>query len=109
MRAIIVGPDDDGFIAALEEHGVETTRVVGHGTGDSLDEAGVADADLLVLTDVGEATAVPIAKELNPDVRVVIYASETMPEFVRGQVDLSVAPDVLGPDVVAEELAGTGA
>jgi len=47
----------------------------------------------------------PIAKEAAPGVRAVIYAPDTMPEFVRGQVDLAVDPAVLSPDVVADELA----
>lgn len=107
MYAILVGPDRE-LGAALSAQGIETTRLDGHATGDSLSAAGVAGADLLVITDVGEATAIPVARETNPGVRVVIYAPETMPEFVRGQVDLAVAPGVLDPDVIAEELAGAG-
>lgn len=103
MNAIIVGPDN-GLEATFDTHGIETTRI-DLGSADALRAAGIADAVLLVVTDVGEATAIPIAKDENPDVRVVIYSAETMPEFVRGQVDLSVAPDLLDPDVVAEELA----
>ena len=108
MYAILVGPDRS-LEAALRDQGVETTRLAEHATGDSLADAGVADADLLVITDVAEATAIPVAREVNPDLRVVIYASETMPEFARGQVDLAVAPDVLAPDVIAEELSGANA
>ena len=107
MYAILVGPDRE-LETALRDQGVETTRLEEPATGESLDDARVADADLLVVTDVAEATAVPIAREANPDVRIVIYAPETMPEFVRGQVDLAVAPGVLSPDVIAAELAGNG-
>ena len=108
MKAIIVGPDR-GLEAALSAEGFETARIDGFGTGANLEEAGISGADLLVLTDVSEATAVAVAKDLNPDVRVVIYSPETMPEFVRGQVDFAVAPDLLAPDVLAEELAGAAA
>mgnify|MGYP001027511546 CR=1 FL=1 len=107
MYAILVGPDRE-LEAALRDHGVETARLDGNATGESLADARVADADLLVVTDVAEATAVPIAREANPGVRVVIYSPETMPEFVRGQVDLAVAPGVLSPDAIAAELAGDG-
>lgn len=103
MNAIIIGPDN-GLEAAFEQQGIETRRI-DLGTADALRDAGIDEAGLLVLTDVGEATAVPIAKDENPDVRVVIYSEETMPEFVRGQVDLSVAPDVLSPTIFVEELA----
>lgn len=108
MHAIILGPDGD-LAGALEDEGFETTHIDGYGTREALAAAGVETADLLVLTDVDEATAVPIAKEANPDIRVVVYADRSMPEFVRGQVDLAVAPDVLDVAVIAEELAGTNA
>lgn len=105
MYAILVGPDRE-LGAALRAQGVETVRLEEHATGESLAEAGVEDADLLVVTDVAEATAIPVARDVNPRLRVVIYAPETMPEFARGQVDLAVAPGVLDPDVIAEELVG---
>jgi len=104
MNAILVGPDRD-LADALESVGVSVTRVDGRGTGGALDDAGVADADLLVVTDVDEATAIPIAKEAAPGIRAVIYAPDTMPEFVRGQVDLAIDPAVLSPEAVADELA----
>lgn len=103
MNAIIVGPDN-GLASAFETQGITATRIE-YGSADALREAGIAEAVLLVVTDVDEATAIPIAKDENPDVRTVIYTEATMPEFVRGQVDLAVAPALLSPDVVAEELA----
>jgi len=108
MKAILVGTDHD-LEAALDGQGVETVAIDGAATRDSLLAAGVESADVLIVTDVGESTAIPIAREANPDVRIVVYSPESMPEFVRGQVDLAVAPGVLEPDVVAEELAGAGA
>jgi Trk K+ transport system NAD-binding subunit len=108
MNVILVGPDR-GLGDALESAGVAVSRIDGAGTGSALRDAGIAEADLLVVTDVGEATAIPIAREGNPGIRVVIYASDTMPEFVRGQVDLAVDPDLLGPEVVASAIAGDGA
>jgi len=107
MNAILVGPDR-GLGDALESVGATLSRIDDAATGSTLAEAGVETADLLVVTDVGEATAVPIAKEKHPDIRVVIYAPDTMPEFVRGQVNLAIDPDLLSPDVVATELAGNG-
>lgn len=103
MYVVFVGPDRD-LGAALESGGAELARVDGLANGDALRTAGIETADLLVLTDVGEATAVPVARELNPSLRVVVYAPDTLPEFVRGQVDLAVSPAVLSPAVVAEEL-----
>ncbi|NIS33779.1 MAG: CTP synthetase, partial [Actinobacteria bacterium] len=58
MYVVLIGPDR-GLATALADSGVEIERVNGVGSGDALREAGVEAADLLVLTDVGEATAVP--------------------------------------------------
>ncbi|MFB6129925.1 MAG: CTP synthetase [Salinigranum sp.] len=105
MKALVSGPDDRGLGDALAALGVETIRIEGPATRDSLAEAGLADADLFVLTDMSDASAIPVAKDRNPDVRVVAYSTDSLPEFARGQADLAVDPDLLGPDVVAEELA----
>lgn len=105
-RAIIAGPDPEGLADALANAGSAVERLEGVLTAEALEAAGVADADLLVLTEAAEATAIPVAKDLNADVRVVFYSHDSLPEFAKGQADLAVDPDLLGPDVVAEELVG---
>ena len=105
-RAIIAGPDR-GIEAALTDLDVPTVRLNGLATGESLDEAEVGTAALLVITDVEEATAVPVAKDRNPNIRIVFYTNDSIPDFVKGQLDLAVDPDLLGPDVVAEEVVGS--
>jgi hypothetical protein len=107
MNAIVTGPDRN-LRDALEAQGVEVTTLEGVVTREDLLEAGVTEADLIVITDVGEASAVPVARKDNPDIRVVIYDEETMPEFLRSQADLAVDPDLLDPETVAEELARNG-
>ncbi|ELZ38724.1 DUF7126 family protein [Halorubrum tebenquichense] len=102
--AVVAGPDERGLGEELAALGVEITRIDGLVTRAKLDAAGIADADLFVLTDVEEATGIPVAKELNPDVRIVTYASRSLPEFVATVADLAVDPDLLGPGTVAEEL-----
>ncbi|KAB1193751.1 CTP synthetase [Haloferax sp. MBLA0076] len=102
--AIVAGTDPDGLGEALEAEGATVVRVVGIASADSLGEAGIDDADLLVLTDMDDATAISVAKEVNPDVRVVTYSRDSLPEFAKGQADLAVDPELLGVDVVAEEL-----
>ncbi|WP_117594639.1 DUF7126 family protein [Haloprofundus halophilus] len=104
MKAILCGPDENGLADALTDEGVELTRIDGVVTRPALEDAGVVDAALVVLTDVAEATAIPLAKELNPDVRVVVYANQSLPEFAKGQADLAVDPKLLSASVVAEEL-----
>ena len=106
MKVVFAGHDDDGLLERLEGEGNEVTFVEDIATRPALEEAGIVDADLFVLTDVGQATAVPIAKDLNDGLRVVIYSRDSLPEFASAQVDLAVDPDLLGPDAVAEELSG---
>ncbi len=52
----------------------------------------------------GQATSIAAATDLNPDLRVVVYAEGSLPDFASRQTDLVVDPDLLGSDAVAEEL-----
>lgn len=103
-HVIVTGPDEHDLTAELEAHGAVVARINGIVNGETLDEAGIEDSAILVLTDLGEASAIPVAKERNPGVRAVSYSHQTLPEYVKGQADLAVDPDLLSPDVVAEEL-----
>jgi 3-hydroxy-3-methylglutaryl CoA synthase len=105
MKAIVVGPDDDGLGDALEAEGVEVTRILEVATRPALESAGVTDADALVLTQTAGATAIPVARDINDGVRIVVYAEDDLPDFARGQADLIVDPRLLSVDAVAEELA----
>jgi len=104
ISAVVAGPDTENLGDALESLGVAVTRIDGAVTGGSLEDAGIADAALFVLTDLSEATGIAVAKEHNPDVRAVVYARETLPEFARGQTDLAVDPELLSARAVADEL-----
>lgn len=103
--AIVAGPDPEGLVDALETEGLAVRRITDVVSGETLREADIDDADLLVLTDVAEATGISVAKDRNPDVRAVVYSRESLPEFAKGQTDLAVDPALLAADVVAEELA----
>ena len=103
MKVVLAGPDR-GLVDSFEEHGASVAHVEGIVTAEKLVDAGIRDADVFVLTDVEEATSIPIAVEENPEVRVVVYSRDTVPEFVRGQLDLAIDPALLDPDVVVEEL-----
>lgn len=102
--AVFAGPDSDGLGEALAGNGVDVSYVEGMASRPKLEEAGIHDAELLVLTDVGQATAVPIAKDINEDLRVVFYTGEGLPEFVSAMKIIKMDPALLGPDAVAEEL-----
>ena len=55
--AVFAGPDSDGLGTALDENGVDVSYVEGMASRPKLEEAGIHDAALFVLTDVGQATA----------------------------------------------------
>lgn len=102
--AIVTEPDDGDIGPALQREGLTVTRVSGVLTRPALEEAGIVRASLFVLTDLEQATAIPIAKDLNHDLRTVIYARGSIPEFVRGQLDFALDPRLVDATVVAEEL-----
>ena len=103
--AIVAGPDPKGLGDALEAEGVGVVRIADTVSAATLEEAGIKAADLLVLTDVAEATGISVAKEQQPDIQAVVYSRESLPEFAKGQADLAIDPALLAADVVAEELA----
>lgn len=103
MHAIIVGPDN-GLAEQLRERGAEITTIDGLADRPTLEEAGIVDADLFVVNDVSQATAIPIARDVNEDLRIVVYSHDSVPEFVRGRALLVVDPELLDPETVAEEL-----
>ncbi len=105
--AIVSGPDENAIADALDGEGVDVTRLEDHPTQEALKTAGIADVDLYVFTDFVDATSVPIVRDLTDDVRIVAYASGSVPEFVRGQLDLAIDPRVMDARIVSEELAGT--
>jgi len=102
--AVIVGPDEHDVAEALEEEGfaVTTTAI---GNRPALEEAGIHEAEVYVLTDIDQATSITVAHDLNDAVRVVVFADGTLPEFATRQTDLLVDPALLDARAVAEELA----
>ncbi|WP_158854083.1 CTP synthetase [Halorhabdus sp. CUG00001] len=103
MKVIVAGVDDTEIASAIEEEGHDVTTV-DVGTGESLADAGIVEAETYVLTEMSQATSIAVAKDHNPDVRVVVYAEGSLPEFATRQADLVVDPRLLDPEAVAEEL-----
>ncbi len=104
--AVVAGPDSDGLGDALEAQGMTVNRVDGIANLPALEDAGIEQAELYVLTDVGQATSIPVVVDLVGEIRVVVYSRESLPEFAKGQADLLIDPDLLDATTVAEELAG---
>jgi Trk K+ transport system NAD-binding subunit len=103
-NVVIAGDDPDGIGRELEDRGATVRYAEGTANRSALEAAGITEADTLVLTDAGLATSVTVAVDCNPDLRVVIYARDSVPEFIKGQAGHIVDPALLDPDTVAEEL-----
>ncbi len=103
-EVVVAGGDPDGVGDALEARGAVVRQAAGTANRPALEEAGIVEADTFVITDAGLATAVPIAKDLNPEVRIVMYCRDAVPEFVKGQAGHIIDPDVLDPATVADEI-----
>lgn len=103
-NAIVIGPDTDGLGDALNDAGISTSHVEGTASRNELVEADLETADLLAVTDAGLATSIPIAREANPDIRVIVYDRDSIPEFARATAGLIVDPDLMNPETIAEEL-----
>ena len=108
MHVIVGGPDEDGIADALEAEGATVNRITGVISRPALEAAGIVDAELYVLTDLEQATTVPIAHSLtdNDDLRSVTYDRRSIPEFITRQLDLAIDPELMDPSIVAEELVG---
>ena len=104
MRAVFAGSDHAGLAAALRAEGVDVTTIDGIATRPALEDAGIVDATLFVLTDVGQATAIPIARDLTDELRIVVYSRDSLPDFVSAQEVMALDPDLLDPETVADEL-----
>jgi len=104
MKAILVGPDENGLGDALSAEGVEISHIEEMANRPALEEAGITEADALILTETDGATVISIAKDINEDVQVVVYTDDNLPDFARRQADLIVDPQLLSAEAVAEEL-----
>ena len=103
MNVIVAGTDDHDIAGAIaaEGHHIERVDVANRPT---LESAGIVDAAVFVLTEVEQATAISVAKDLNPGLKVVVYADGSLPDFARGQADLMLDPALFEPGDVAAEL-----
>jgi hypothetical protein len=103
MNVIVAGHDESDIAAAIEGAG-HAVSLVDVANRPALEEAGVHEADAYVLTEIEQATTISVAKDLNPDLKVVVYAGGSLPDFATRQTDLMVDPALLDPEAVAAEL-----
>lgn len=107
MNAIVIGSDEDGLGDALDVSGVSVTYAEGTASREQLLDAGIETADLLIVTNSVLATSIPVAREITPDLRVVAYVHDSLPEFARATAGLIVDPELIAPETVADELIST--
>jgi len=100
MKIVTVGYEEGAD--ALREAGHDVSGTDGFGT-EALREAGVAEADAVVIGS-GYPTQVVVAKDINPDVRVIVVA-DNVPDFVRGNADLILSEEIAEslPDALETE------
>jgi len=103
MNVVIVGADETAIGQAVREEG-HTVTVADVGNRPGLEDAGIHEADIFLLTEMAQATSIAVAKDLAPDVRVIVYAEGSLPDFATRQADLVVDPALLEPATVAAEL-----
>lgn len=103
MSVIVAGEDPEDIAAAIEAEDFEVARV-DIANRPALEDAGVVDATAYVLTEMEQATSISVAKDLNPEFRVVVYAEGSLPNFALAQADLILDPDLFDPEDVAAEL-----
>ncbi|SNR44916.1 DUF7126 family protein [Halorubrum vacuolatum] len=104
LTMLVVGDDPHGLGEELEALDVTITRVAVPVTGETMTDAGLADAAVVVVTEMSEAAALAVAKEHNPAVRAVTYSGRSLPAYAARVTDLAVDPDLVPVGVVAEEL-----
>tara|TARA_B100000686_G_C16425322_1_gene779298 strand:+ start:329 stop:655 length:327 start_codon:yes stop_codon:yes gene_type:complete len=65
----------------------------------------ILNADLLVITDTSDPTAILLCRELNPDIKTIVYSQEELSDFLRPQIDFALDPRLFPPKLVAEEIS----
>jgi len=103
MRVILTGTDQYDLGGAIVDAGHDLTRV-DIGNRDALEAASIETADVYVLTELRQATSIPVARELHPGVTVLAYDDGSLPDFASGQADLVLDPALFDPADVAAEL-----
>ena len=103
MKVVIVGADESAIGEAVRDAGHDVT-VADVGNRPGLEEAGIHEADVFLLTEMDQATSIAVAKDLAPEVRVIVYADGSLPDFATRQADVVVDPALLDPETVADEL-----
>ena len=102
-EVIVAGKDVHSIGAAIEAEGFDVARV-DIANRPALEENGIHGAETFVLTEMEQATSISVAKDLNPELKVLIYSEGSLPDYASRQTDLSLDPALFEPAAVAAEL-----
>lgn len=105
---VIAGPDPHSLGDALVDAGSDVERISGEITTTKLEAARVGEADVFVLTDPMEATALALVREEYPSLSLLVYADQSLPPFASHLVDVALSPRAMDQTVVVEELLSLG-
>lgn len=97
---VLLGPDDHGLIEGFESRGLTVGHLEGAPIKADLEAGGVADAAVYLLTDIDRAATIPVAHEVNPDLFIVVYSTDSLPAFATRQADLAIDPRLVAPEEV---------
>lgn len=103
MNVLVAGAENGSLADAVRAEGHDVS-VAPVGNRPGLEDAGILEADVYLLSEMEQATSIAVAKDLNPDVRVIVYASGSLPDFATRLADVVVDPALLEPATVAAEL-----
>ena len=102
-RIVVGGEDERDIAAAITDEGL-AVATVDVANRPALEDAGIVEASAYVLTEMEQATSISIAKDLKPDLHVVVYDTGSLPDFASAQADLVLDPKLFEPEDVAGEL-----
>ena len=104
MKIIFFGSGGD-LLPILSDQGFELEEI--HTLEDiySSHSDTILGADLLVITNTSDPTGILLCKELNPDIKIIVYSQNELSDFLRSQIDFALDPQLFPPDLVAEELS----
>ena len=98
---IILGPDDEGIGEQLQQTAVSVAQLDDTPIGEDLIGAGIAEARVLVVTDIRHASSIPVACEHNNQLQVIVYTEDSLPPFASAQTDFALDPHLISvTDVV---------
>ncbi|AWB27391.1 DUF7126 family protein [Halococcoides cellulosivorans] len=104
MHVVLAGRHTNGLQAALDDAECSVSHIDEVVDRSALDDADIESADVYLLTEMDQATTIAVAKDCNPDVRVVVYDDASLPDFASRQTDVAVDPALVDPETVVETL-----